>query len=89
MTTNDERALFLQETLNTKGWAILDEWLKEREKSLNKAATQDIINLKYEELPKWILYYSGELNLITNFRKFIENELNKPFKKEPKKKNLI
>ena len=69
-----ERKAMLLETLSTKGWEIIQEWLSTRDKTITEAIKKQFINLKEEEAIKWGWYYNGQYTVISDLNTFIANE---------------
>jgi len=80
-----EKAAFLQETISTKGWEMIDGWLNQVDENIINNIKDNVVYLKADEMGKWGSFYSGQAEVIKSFRSFIKNTLTEP----PKKKDLL
>jgi len=69
-----ERKQFLLELQSSKGWEILQEWLKSREQRITDAIKNDFIKLKSDEAVKWGWYYNGQYSVIRDLFAYLETE---------------
>lgn len=83
--TREEKAAFIQETITTKGWEIINDWFNQADENITREIKTNLIFLKAQEMGKWGTYYAGQAEVIRKFRSFIENTLKEP----PKKKKSI
>jgi len=82
----EEKSAFIQETITTKGWEIIDDWFNQAEENITREIKDNLIYLKAQEMGKWGAYYAGQAEVIKKFHSFIENILKEP---PPKKKDIL
>jgi hypothetical protein len=76
MTT--EESSQLRETVDTPGWQLILSYLEAQDLKVTNAIKKDLVNMKWEEHPKWFAYYSGQAALIVGLKKYIAQGLAKP-----------
>jgi len=86
MPKPNEKATYILEMTSTQGWKLVEDWIKDREEEIQRAALNNVINLKSSEFLKWQAYYAGEINLIQHFKSFIKKSMETD---KPRMKNQL
>jgi hypothetical protein len=74
MKLTNEEVAYVNDLTRHPGWAIIERWLTEREKIVTDAVKRDLISCKWEETPKWGIFYSGQMKHSSDFQGFIKQQ---------------